>query len=93
MKAVSTAMASSQPTRGSTSIQATAAITALFVSFFVATPAFAHEEVEKYNPADEFSAVGQPVDVVAILIVGAVLLFVVLLASQLVGNLFEKKNS
>ncbi len=69
-----------------------ATITAALVSFFVATPAFAHESVEKFNPADEFSAAGQPVDTVAILIVGAVLLAVVLLTSQLVGNLFEKSG-
>jgi hypothetical protein len=69
------------------------AITAALVSVFVAAPAFASEGGEKFNPADEFSAAGQPVNVVAILIVGAILLFVVLLTSQLVGNLFEKKPS
>ncbi len=68
-----------------------ATITAALVSFFVATPAFAHGG-EKHDPAAEFSAAGQPVDVVAILIVGAVLLFVVLLTAQLVGNLFEKSG-
>lgn len=69
-----------------------AAVIAALVSFFVATPAFAHEEVEKFNPADQFSAAGQPVDMVAILIVGAVLLVVVLVTAQLVGNLFEKSG-
>ena len=47
---------------------------------------------EKFDPAAEFSAAGQPVDMVAILIVGAVLLAVVLIVSQLVGNLFEKSG-
>lgn len=69
-----------------------AAITAAFVSFFVATPAFAHESVEKFDPTEQFSAAGQPVDVVAILIVGAIVLAVILLLSQLVGNLFEKSG-
>ncbi|HPT96132.1 MAG TPA: hypothetical protein PLB94_10370 [Microbacteriaceae bacterium] len=68
-----------------------AVITAALVSFFVATPALAHEG-EKHDVAAEFSSAGQPVDVVAILIVGAVLLFVVLLTAQLVGNLFEKSG-
>ncbi len=67
---------------------------AAVVSLFVAAPAFAASEgVEKFNPADEFSAAGQPVDTVAILIVGAVLLVVVLGTAQLVGNLFEKKDA
>ncbi len=66
-----------------------AAITAVLVSLFVATPALAHEG-ESHDLADQFSSAGQPVDVVAILIVGAVLLAIVLLLSQLVGNLFEK---
>lgn len=69
-----------------------ATITAALVSFFVATPAFAHEELEKFDPAAQFSAAGQPVDTVAILIVGAVILAVVLLTAQLVGNLFEKSG-
>lgn len=69
------------------------AITAAVVSLFIAAPAFASEGAEKYNPADEFSATGQPVDVVAILIVGAVLLAIVLLLSQLIGNLFEKSGN
>ncbi|NLA65851.1 MAG: hypothetical protein GX862_08015 [Leucobacter sp.] len=66
------------------------AVTAALASLFVAAPAFAHTEVEKFNPADEFSAVGQPVDVVAILIVGAVLLVIVLVLAQVVGGLFDK---
>lgn len=68
-------------------------VTAAFVSLFLAAPAFAHEETPRFNPADEFSAAGQPVDVVATLIVGAVLLAIVLVTAQLVGNLFEKKPS
>jgi hypothetical protein len=70
-----------------------AAVTAVFVSLFVAAPAMAHEEIEKYNPADEFSAVGQPVDIVATLVTVAVLLVVVLVSAQLVGNLFEKNKN
>lgn len=72
-----------------------AAITAALVSLFIASPALAsggEATVEKFNPADEFSAAGQPVDIVAILIVGAVLLTIVLLVSQSVGNLFEKSG-
>ena len=63
------------------------AITAALVSLFIATPALAHGGEEH---GDSFSSAGQPVDVVAILIVGAVLLAIVLLLSQLIGNLFEK---
>lgn len=69
-----------------------AALTAVMASLFVAAPAFAHEAVEKYNPADEFSAAGQPVDLVATLIVVAVLLAVVLIVAQVVGDLFEKPS-
>lgn len=69
-----------------------ATITAAFVTFFVATPAFANEGGEMFNPADQFSSAGQPVDMVAILIVGAVLLAIVLLLSQGIGNLFEKSD-
>lgn len=66
------------------------AITAVLVSLFVASPAFASEEGERIDTLAEFSSAGQPVDMVAILITGAVLLAIVLLLSQLVGNLFEK---
>lgn len=70
-----------------------AVITTALVSFFVATPALASEGGEAHGgAAAEFSAAGQPVDMVAILIVGAVLLAVVLITSQLVGNLFEKSG-
>lgn len=69
-----------------------AVITTALVSFFVATPALASEGGEKFDPTAEFSAAGQPVDMVAILIVGAVLLALVLVTSQLVGNLFEKSG-
>lgn len=68
------------------------AVTAAVLSIFVAAPAFAADDVEKFNPAAQFSAAGQPVDTVAILIVGAVLLLIVLGSSTLLGNLFEKKN-
>lgn len=68
------------------------AFVAAIASFFVAAPAFAAGGgVEKYNPADEFSAVGQPVDFVAILVFGAIVLAIVLILAQVIGNLFEKK--
>ena len=69
-----------------------ATITAALVSFFVAAPAFASEEVEKFNPADQFSSAGQPGDTVSIFIVGAFILAVVLLTTQLGGNLFETSS-
>lgn len=68
-----------------------AAIIAALASVFVATPAFAAEEVEKFDPAAQFSTAGEPLQVGAILIVGIVLLAIVLILAQLVGNLFEKK--
>lgn len=68
------------------------AIVAAVISLFVAAPAFAAEG-DKYNPADQFSAAGEPVNTVAILIVGAVLLIVILGGAQLIGNLFEKKDA
>lgn len=69
------------------------AIVAAVISLFVAAPAFAAEGGDKYNPADQFSAAGEPVNTVAILIVGAVLLIVILGGAQLIGNLFEKKDA
>lgn len=72
----------------------TTAIVAAVVSLFVAAPAFASEGGgEKFDPREQFSAAGDPVNVVAILIVGAILLVVILGASQVVGNLFEKKDA
>lgn len=70
------------------------AITAAFVSLFVAAPAFAAggHGGEKYDPAAQFSAAGQPVDTAAILITGAILLVIVLLTSQLVSGLFAKSG-
>lgn len=61
------------------------AFTAVVATMFTAAPAFASEGVS------EFSSAGQPVDVVAISIVGLVLLAFVLVGSTLIGNLFEKK--
>lgn len=72
----------------------TTAIVAAVVSLFVAAPAFAAGgEGEKFDPREQFSAAGDPVNVVAILIVGAIILVVVLGAAQVVGNLFEKKDA
>ena len=70
---------------------AVTATVAAIASVFIAAPAFAHEEVEKFNPADEFSTVNDPMQVGAIIIVGIILLAIVLIGAQLVGNLFEKK--
>lgn len=68
------------------------ALTAILASVFVASPALASEPGETFDPAAQFSAAGQPVDVVAILIVGVVLLAVVLILSTVVSNLFEPKD-
>lgn len=71
------------------------AVIAAVVSVFVAAPAFAAEagEGERFNPADQFSAAGEPVNVIAILIVGAIILLVVLGLGTLIGNLFNKKDA
>lgn len=63
------------------------AVTVALASVFVATPAFAHGGEEH----SMFSAAGEPVNVVAISIVGVVLLAVCLIGGTLLGNLFEKK--
>ncbi|WP_449277896.1 hypothetical protein [Leucobacter sp. GX24907] len=68
----------------------TTAVTVALASIFLAAPAFASEEVEKYDPSDAFSAAGEPVQVVPILIVGLVLLAIVLLLSSLIGRLFDQ---
>lgn len=67
------------------------AFTVALASVFVAAPAFAAETGERFNPADEFSLAGEPLQVYAILICGAILLAVVLGTAQLLGNLFNKK--
>lgn len=64
-----------------------AALTAALASVFIAAPAFAHDE-----GSHAFSSAGQPVDVVAVSIVGLVLLAVVLIGSTLIGNLFNKEQ-
>ena len=70
-----------------------AAIVAALASVFVAAPAFASEAGgEKFNPNAQFSTAGEPVQVGAILICGLILLAIVLILAQVVGNLFEKKN-
>lgn len=66
-----------------------AALTAVIGSLFVASPAFANEP---HVGIEQYSTAGTPVDIVAISIVMVVLLVVVLGASQVVGNLFEKKE-
>ena len=61
------------------------AVTVALATVFVAAPAFATTgEVE-------FSSAGEPLQVVAISIVGVVLLAVILIGSTLIGNLFDKK--
>jgi len=64
-----------------------AAVTVALASVFSAAPAFAHEGHEH----SMFSSAGNPLDVVAISIVGVILLAIVLIGGTLVGNLFEKK--
>lgn len=68
------------------------AVTVALATVLVGTPAFASEGGERIDTHAPFSAAGEPVNVVAISIVGIVLLAVVLLGSTAVGNLFEKKN-
>lgn len=67
------------------------AVTVALASVFVAAPAFASPGLQD-NSDSMFMSVGQPVDVVAISIVGVILLAVVLIGSTLAGNLFEKKK-
>lgn len=69
---------------------ATATVAAI-VSVFIASPAFAHDAPEKYNPADQFSTVNDPLQVGAILLCGAILLIIVLLLAQWIGSAFNKK--
>ena len=62
------------------------AVTVALTSMLVAAPTFA------VDGKVDFASTGDPLDVVAIAIVGVVLLAVALLGSTLVGNLFEKKQ-
>lgn len=66
------------------------AVTVALATVFVGAPAFASEG-ERIDTHAPFSAAGEPVNTVAILIVGAVLLAVVLLGSIGIGSLFNKK--
>lgn len=66
-----------------------AVVTTVFASLFIATPAFANEP---HIGISQYSAAGNPVDIVAISIVMLILLVVVVGGSTLVGNLFEKKD-
>lgn len=68
----------------------TTAVAVALTSIFLSVPAFANEGGPTFNPADEFSTAGQPLQVYAILIVGAVLLAIVLIGSTLIGKLFDK---
>ena len=68
------------------------AVTVALATVLVGAPAFASEGVEKVDTLAQFSSAGQPVDVVAISIVGVVLLGIVLITSTLLGNLFEKNK-
>lgn len=67
----------------------TATVTAVFATLFIATPAFAQEP---HIGTAQYSVSGDPVEIIPIAIVMIVLLAVVLGGSQLVGNLFEKKD-
>ena len=69
------------------------AVTVALATVLVSAPAFASEGVEKIDTHAQFSSAGQPVDVIAISIVGVVLLGVILLLSTLVGNLFAKNKA
>lgn len=69
----------------------TAAVAVVLATVFVSAPAFAHDDVEKYNPADAFSTAGEPLQVYAILICGAILLIVVLGLAHLIGKAFDTK--
>lgn len=69
---------------------ATATVAAI-ASLFIAAPAFANEG-GGHDPLTTYSTAGEPLQVWAILIVGAVLLVLVLLLAQSIGNAFEKKN-
>lgn len=65
------------------------AVAVALASVFVASPAFAHAG----HAADSmFSSAGQPVDAVAILIVGAVVLVAVLVLSGWIGSKFAAKG-
>ena len=68
------------------------ALTAALASVFVAAPAFAAEAGEKFNPQDEFRLAGEPLQVYAIIICGAIILAVVLGLAYLVGRLFDVKK-
>ena len=68
----------------------TTAVAVVLASVFVAAPAFAHGDVEKYDPSDAFSHAGEPMQVGAILICGAILLVIVLVLAQLIGKAFDK---
>lgn len=77
-----------------TAAAVTTAVIAALASMFVAAPAFASEEGgEKFNPAAQFSTAGDPLQVGAILICGAILLVIVLLLAQLIGSSFDPKKN
>lgn len=70
-----------------------AAVIAVFVSLFIASPAFANAGgADRVDMTEQFSTAGQPLQVGAILIVGFVLLALVLIFSTLISNLFEKQR-
>lgn len=63
------------------------AVSVALATLFVSTPALAHDGGESM-----YSSAGHPVNVVAIIIIGLILLVVTLLVSTWVGNLFEKND-
>ncbi|RGE23798.1 hypothetical protein [Leucobacter sp. wl10] len=65
------------------------AVTAALASVFAAAPAFANAGNDSESM---FSTAGDPLDIVAISVVGVVLLAIVLIGSTLIGNLFVKKK-
>lgn len=66
-----------------------AVVSVVLAALFVGTPALAHDG-ETHESV--FSSVGDPVNAIAIAVVGLILLVVVLLLSTWVGNLFEKDS-
>lgn len=70
-----------------------AIVTAAVISLVFATPALAETGEEKVDFAAEFSSAGQPVNVVAILITGAVLLVIVLALAGWISNAFKPAES
>lgn len=66
-----------------------AVVSAVLATLFVSTPALAHEG---HAHESMYSSAGEPVNAVAIIIIGLILLVVTLLLSTWIGNLFQKHD-